>query len=121
MYPVAVGRYARWCRDADDEALGQRYVQYINRTYRRQRYRAVGRRFRSCLTREESYLPSLPALYRNSTRSALAWSITRRNSAGQAYRANAQGEPDARSKRIRDLALGAAATAAGGLSGVVPL
>jgi putative transposase len=35
--------------------LGQRYVQYINRTYRRSGTLWEGR-FRSCLTREESYV-----------------------------------------------------------------
>jgi len=37
------------------KALGQRYVQYINRTYRRSGTLWEGR-FRSCLTQEESYL-----------------------------------------------------------------
>ena len=36
------------------KALGQRYVQYVNRTYRRTG--TLGERFRSCLTQEESYL-----------------------------------------------------------------
>jgi putative transposase len=35
--------------------LGQRYVQYINRSYRRSRTLWEGR-FRSCLIQEESYL-----------------------------------------------------------------
>ena len=35
--------------------LGQRYVQYVNRTYRRSGTLWEGR-FRSCLTREESYV-----------------------------------------------------------------
>jgi putative transposase len=75
------------------KALGQRYVQYINRTYRRSGTLWEGR-FRSCLTQQETYLlacqryielnpvragmVSHPAEYR--------WS---------SYRANAQGEPDA--------------------------
>lgn len=72
------------------KALGQRYVQYVNRTYRRSGTLWEGR-FRSCLTQEESYLlacqryielnpvranmVSHPAEYR--------WS---------SYRCNAQGE-----------------------------
>jgi putative transposase len=75
------------------KAIGQRYVQYVNRTYRRSGTLWEGR-FRSCLTQEESYLLACqryielnpvradmvahPAEYR--------WS---------SYRANAQGEPDA--------------------------
>jgi putative transposase len=75
------------------KALGQRYVQYVNCTYRRGGTLWEGR-FRSCLTQEESYLPACrryielnpvradmvahPAEYR--------WS---------SYRANAQGETDA--------------------------
>lgn len=72
------------------KALGQRYAQYVNRTYRRSGTLWEGR-FRSCLTQEETYLLSCqryielnpvradmvahPAEYR--------WS---------SYRANAQGE-----------------------------
>jgi len=37
------------------KGLGQRYVQYINRTYRRSGTLWEGR-FRSCITREESYM-----------------------------------------------------------------
>ncbi|OGV74675.1 MAG: transposase [Methylophilales bacterium RIFCSPHIGHO2_02_FULL_57_10] len=75
------------------KALGQRYVQYINRTYRRSGTLWEGR-FRSCLIQEEAYLLACqryielnpmradmvahPAEYR--------WS---------SYRANAQGEADA--------------------------
>lgn len=75
------------------KALGQRYVQYVNRTYRRSGTLWEGR-FRSCLTQEESYLLACqryielnpvradmvahPAEYR--------WS---------SYRGNAQGDPDA--------------------------
>lgn len=74
------------------KALGQRYVQYINRTYRRSGTLWEGR-FRSGLTQEEGYLLTCqryielnpvranmvdhPAEYR--------WS---------SYRGNAQGEPD---------------------------
>lgn len=76
------------------KALGQRYVQYVNRTYRRSGTLWEGR-FRSCLTQEEGYLLAChryivlnpvranmvdhPAEYR--------WS---------SYRGNAQGEPDER-------------------------
>ena len=75
------------------KALGQRYVQYVNRTYRRSGTLWEGR-FRSCLTQEDSYLLACqryielnpvradmvehPAEYR--------WS---------SYRGNAQGETDA--------------------------
>lgn len=75
------------------KALGQRYVQYVNRTYRRSGTLWEGR-FRSCPTQEETYLLACqryielnpvradmvahPAEYR--------WS---------SYRANAQGENDA--------------------------
>jgi putative transposase len=74
------------------KALGQRYVQYVNRTYRRSGTLWEGR-FRSCPTQEETYLLACqryielnpvradmvahPAEYR--------WS---------SYRANAQGETD---------------------------
>ena len=75
------------------KALGQRYVQYVNRTYRRSGTMWEGR-FRSCLTQEDGYLLTCqryielnpvradmvehPAEYR--------WS---------SYLGNAQGEPDA--------------------------
>jgi putative transposase len=75
------------------KALGQRYVQYVNRAYRRSGTLWEGR-FRSCLTQEDGYLLACqryielnpvradmvqhPAEYR--------WS---------SYRGNAQGEPDA--------------------------
>ena len=73
--------------------LGQRYVQYINRTYHRSGTLWEGR-FRSCLVGEEAYLL---ACYRyiklNPVRAAMVahpgdypWS---------SYRANAQGEPNA--------------------------
>lgn len=74
------------------KALGQRYVQYVNRTYRRSGTLWEGR-FRSCLVQEETYLLGChryielnpvranmvphPAKYR--------WS---------SYRANGQGEAD---------------------------
>ncbi|MDT0497003.1 hypothetical protein RM530_06435 [Algiphilus sp. W345] len=37
------------------KALGQRYVQYVNRTYQRSGTLWEGR-FRSCLTQEDAYL-----------------------------------------------------------------
>jgi putative transposase len=46
------------CADAPGalmKALGQRYVQYVNRTYRRSGTLWEGR-FRSCLTQQETYL-----------------------------------------------------------------
>lgn len=72
------------------KALGQRYVQYVNRTYRRSGTLWEGR-FRSCLTLEENYLLGC---YRyielNPVRAGMVehpaeyvWS---------SYRANAQGE-----------------------------
>jgi putative transposase len=75
------------------KALGQRYVQYINRTYRRSGTLWEGR-FRSCLTQEESYLLSCQRYIElNPVRANLVahpadyrWS---------SYRANAQGESNA--------------------------
>jgi putative transposase len=75
------------------KALGQRYVQYINRTHRRSGTLWEGR-FRSCLTQEESYLLACQRYIElNPVRAGMAdhaaefrWS---------SYRANAQGEPDA--------------------------
>ena len=75
------------------KALGQRYVQYVNRTYRRSGTLWEGR-FRSCLLQEEAYVL---ACYRyielNPTRAAMVahpaeyrWS---------SYRGNAQGEANA--------------------------
>lgn len=72
------------------KALGQRYVQYVNRTYRRSGTLWEGR-FRSCLTQEESYLLScLRYIELNPVRAGMVqhpaeyrWS---------SYRANAQGE-----------------------------
>ncbi len=92
------------------KSLGQRYVQYVNRVYRRSGTLWEGR-FRSCPVQEEAYLLGCqryielnpvranmvahPAEYR--------WS---------SYRANAQGEPDAlvRPHSLYD-ALGSDATA----------
>ena len=74
------------------KALGQRYVQYINRTYRRSGTLWEGR-FRSCLTQEESYLLTCQRYIElNPVRAGMVehpaeylWS---------SYRANAQGEPN---------------------------
>jgi putative transposase len=73
------------------KALGQRYVQYVNRTYRRSGSLWEGR-FRSCLTQEESYLLACQRYIElNPVRAGMVshpadyrWS---------SYRANAQGEP----------------------------
>lgn len=75
------------------KALGQRYVQYINRSYRRSGTLWEGR-FRSCLTQEEIYLLACQRYIElNPVRACMVehpadyrWS---------SYRANAQGEPDA--------------------------
>lgn len=75
------------------KGLGQRYVQYINRTYRRSGTLWEGR-FRSCLTREESYVL---ACYRyielNPVRACMVdhpaeyrWSSYRFNAQGEASR-----------------------------------
>lgn len=74
------------------KALGQRYVQYVNRTYRRSGTLWEGR-FRSCLTQEESYLLACQRYIElNPVRAGMVehpaeyrWS---------SYRSNAQGEPD---------------------------
>jgi len=75
------------------KALGQRYVQYINRTYRRSGTLWEGR-FRSCLTQEESYLLACQRyIEMNPVRADMVahpaeyrWS---------SYGGNAQGDPDA--------------------------
>lgn len=75
------------------KALGQRYVQYVNRTYRRSGTLWEGR-FRSCLTQEETYLLACQRYIElNPVRAMMVehpaeyrWS---------SYRANAQGEADA--------------------------
>ncbi len=72
------------------KALGQRYVQYFNRTYRRSGTLWEGR-FRSCLTQQESYLLACQRYIElNPVRAGMVehpgeyrWS---------SYRANAQGE-----------------------------
>jgi putative transposase len=75
------------------KALGQRYVQYVNRTYRRSGTLWEGR-FRSSLTQEETYLLACQRYIElNPVRAGMAehpgeyrWS---------SYRANAQGEENA--------------------------
>lgn len=75
------------------KALGQRYVQYVNRTYRRSGTLWEGR-FRSCLTQEDDYLLACQRYIElNPVRADMAehpaeyrWS---------SYLGNAQGEPDA--------------------------
>lgn len=76
------------------KALGQRYVQYVNRTYRRSGTLWEGR-FRSCLVQEEDYLLACHRYIElNPVRAGMvehpaeyAWS---------SYRANAQGEGNER-------------------------
>ncbi len=86
------------------KALGQRYVQYVNRTYRRSGTLWEGR-FRSCLLQQEAYVL---ACYRyielNPVRACMVehpaeyrWS---------SYRANAQGEEGCISPHSLYLALG---------------
>ena len=75
------------------KALGQRYVQYVNRTYRRSGTLWEGR-FRSCPIQEETYLLACQRYIElNPVRAGMVphpaeyrWS---------SYRANAQGEADA--------------------------
>jgi putative transposase len=75
------------------KALGQRYVQYVNRTYRRSGTLWEGR-YRSCLIQDETYLLACQRYIElNPVRAAMVdhpaeypWS---------SYRANAQGEEDA--------------------------
>jgi len=72
------------------KALGQRYVQYVNRTYKRSGTLWEGR-FRSCLTQEEAYVLACQRYIElNPVRAGMVehpadycWS---------SYRANAQGE-----------------------------
>jgi putative transposase len=74
------------------KALGQRYVQYVNRKYRRSGTLWEGR-YRSCLTRDERYLLACHRYIElNPVRAGMVghpahyrWS---------SYRANAQGEAD---------------------------
>ncbi len=80
------------------KALGQRYVQYVNCTYRRSGTLWEGR-FRSCLTQDEIYLLScMRYIELNPVRAGMVahpgeyrWS---------SYRANAQGEAAPRLRRI---------------------
>lgn len=75
------------------KGMGQRYVQYVNRTYRRSGTLWEGR-YRSCLTQEEDYLLACQRYIElNPVRAGMVehpaeyrWS---------SYRANAQGEADA--------------------------
>ena len=75
------------------KALGQRYVQYVNRSYQRSGTLWEGR-FRSCLTQDETYLLACQRYIElNPVRAGMVlhpaeyrWS---------SYRANAQGEADA--------------------------
>jgi putative transposase len=75
------------------KALGQRYVQYVNRSYRRSGTLWEGR-FRSCLVQDETYLLACQRYIElNPVRAGMVehpaeyrWS---------SYRANAQGEADA--------------------------
>jgi putative transposase len=79
------------------KALGQRYVQYVNRTYRRSGTLWEGR-YRSCLTEEEDYLLACQRYIElNPVRAGMVahpadyrWS---------SYRANAQGEADSLLRR----------------------
>jgi putative transposase len=74
------------------KALGQRYVQYINRTYRRSGTLWEGR-FRSCLTQEETYLLSCQRYIElNPVRAGMVEHPA--NYRWSSYRANAQGEAD---------------------------
>jgi putative transposase len=92
------------------KALGQRYVQYVNRTYRRSGTLWEGR-FRSCLAQEESYVLACQRYIElNPVRAQMVahpaeypWS---------SYRANAQGEEShLRTPHALYLALGADAPA----------
>ncbi|MDO9598384.1 MAG: transposase [Azoarcus sp.] len=74
------------------KALGQRYVQYVNRTYRRSGTLWEGR-FRSCLTQEETYLLScMRYIELNPVRAAMVSHPG--NFRWSSYRANAQGDED---------------------------
>ena len=70
--------------------LGQRYVQYINRTYRRSGTLWEGR-FRSCLLQEEGYFPECHRYIElNPVRAAMVEHPTHYR--WSSYRCNAQGE-----------------------------
>ena len=72
--------------------LGQRYVQYINRTYRRSGTLWEGR-FRSCLTQSEDYVLSC---YRYIELNPVRADMVRhpRDYCWSSYRANGEGYPD---------------------------
>ena len=72
--------------------LGQRYVQYVNRTYGRSGTLWEGR-FRSCLTQTEDYVL---ACYRYIERNPVRANMVRhaRQYKWSSYRANAEGRPD---------------------------
>jgi putative transposase len=75
------------------KALGQRYVQYVNRTYRRSGTLWEGR-FRSCLTQDEAYLLACQRYIElNPVRAEMVTHPAEHR--WSSYRANAQGEPDA--------------------------
>jgi putative transposase len=74
--------------------LGQRYVQYVNRTYQRSGTLWEGR-FRSCITQEESYvLGCYRYIELNPVRAGMVDRPARYR--WSSYRANAHGEPDSR-------------------------
>lgn len=75
------------------KVLGQRYVQYVNRTYRRSGTLWEGR-FRSCLAQEERYLLVCQRYIElNPVRAGMV--LHPADYAWSSYRANAQGEPSA--------------------------
>lgn len=75
------------------KALGQRYVQYVNRTYRRSGTLWEGR-FRSCLTPEENHLLACQRYIElNPVRAGMV--VHPAEYPWSSYRANAQGEADA--------------------------
>lgn len=75
------------------KALGQRYVQYFNRTYRRSGSLWEGR-FRSCLTEAEDYLLACQRYIElNPVRAGMV--VHPAEYRWSSYRANAQGEADA--------------------------
>ena len=75
------------------KALGQRYVQYVNRTYRRSGTLWEGR-FRSCLTQEEPYLLACQRYIElNPVRAGMV--VHPAEYRWSSYRANAQNEHDA--------------------------
>ncbi len=86
--------------------LGQRYVQYINRTYRRTGTLWEGR-FRSCLTQEEDYvLGCYRYIELNPVRAGIV--VHPAEYQWSSYRTNAQGEPSSMLQPHRlYLALGA--------------